>query len=121
MKFITSLVLALILAGCNATAVMPPPSLVSVESPVIEPVEAPSPIYPRKALASAVGGWVVVAVDINKDGSISEVKAVDSSNMNLFADAAVKSAKNWKFAAVTDVPAEEFPLTRKYKIEFTLQ
>ena len=99
---------------------MPPPAPLEEGGIKLKILKSPAPQYPRRALMNSYGGWVNVSIDIHKDGSTSNIKAVDSSDMDVFGRSAEKSAEQWIFEAPAHSEGVTFPVTRTYKITFSV-
>jgi TonB family protein len=61
---------------------------------------APDPTYPEAARKAKLNGSVVVALAINAQGGVDDVKVVRSSDRR-FEQSAMDAAKQWKFAPAT--------------------
>lgn len=55
------------------------------------------PIYPALAAEQAIEGSVILSFDINLDGTVSDVKVVDSNPKVVFDDASVIAVKQWLY------------------------
>jgi TonB family protein len=60
-------------------------------------LECPKPDYPDSAREREVEGKVKVAVDIDADGNVIDVKVANSSGHTDLDEAALEKAKEWKF------------------------
>ena len=56
-----------------------------------------APIYPDRARARGVEGYVVVAYDIGTNGSVVEPHVIDSSPERIFDQAALDAVMKWKY------------------------
>ncbi|BFM18386.1 hypothetical protein R50073_45690 [Maricurvus nonylphenolicus] len=97
---------------------MPPPSPLEKDGIELNIIKSPAPQYPRRALSSSYAGWVNVSIDIHEDGSTSNIKAVDASDMKVFGKSAVKSAEQWIFEKPIVPDNTAFPITRTYKLTY---
>jgi protein TonB len=61
-----------------------------------------TPVYPRTMEAARIPGTVVVDAIIHRDGSIGDVKILQSTNA-AFAQAAIEAVKRWRY---TPLPYE---------------
>jgi TonB family protein len=82
-----------------------PPSESAAPAPTVVPGSADGdyvpivmvqPIYPTRALARGLEGWVVVQYTITETGATEDVVVTDSSSM-IFENAAVESAGKYKY------------------------
>jgi len=55
-----------------------------------------SPIYPARALAQGIEGYVIVQFDVDVNGKVTNVVVVESSH-NVFEREAIKAAQRFKF------------------------
>lgn len=55
------------------------------------------PVYPWRPKAMGIEGWVKLEVIVDTDGSVSQVTVVDDKPKDMFAQAAVKAIKQWRF------------------------
>lgn len=83
----------------------------------------PTKIY-SKDKPSVVGtaeGYVVFTFDIEKDGTASNIKIIESVPKKLFDEEATKAIKRWKFKPkiVGGEPVKQFNM--RYTLEFKLE
>lgn len=62
-----------------------------------EPISVRSPDYPKLALMNGIEGWVITSSTIDKDGSVTDVKIIDSYPLGLFEKASDEAARKWKY------------------------
>ncbi len=87
----TLLWIALAVAGCASTS--RPPDLVS----------AGGVVYPVDAKDKKVEGYVRVAYDVSVDGSVTNVRVIESDPPGVFDEAAVAAVRGWRFhPAISD-------------------
>jgi protein TonB len=87
----TLLWIALAVAGCASTS--RPPDLVS----------AGGVVYPVEAKDKKVEGYVRVAYDVSVDGSVTNVRVIESDPPGVFDEAAVAAVRGWRFhPAISD-------------------
>lgn len=55
------------------------------------------PKYPRKALASGLEGWVMMKVDITKEGTVENVRVVGGEHRGEFQNEAQRAIGQWKY------------------------
>lgn len=90
---------------------MPPPSVVGdSEAPIMDTsapgvvrgklIHSTEPKYPQDAKRKHESGTVVLAATMEKDGSLSGVTPIASSD-TVFDDAAVEAMRQWKFSPFT--------------------
>lgn len=63
------------------------------------PVMRIEPVYPQDAAKEGIEGSVVLAFDIEKDGSTSNIKVVDAKPEGIFGQAAITAMKQWRWTA----------------------
>lgn len=68
----------------------------STDSDIV-PIVKVNPQYPREAAMKGLEGYVQLNVDIQKDGSVSNVRIVNSSPRRVFDRAAVSAASKYKY------------------------
>jgi periplasmic protein TonB len=91
MKHVATLLwVVLVLVGCASTS--RPPELVS----------AGGVVYPVEAKDKKVEGYVRVAYDVSVDGSVTNVRVVDSNPPGVFDEAAVAAVRGWRFHPAID-------------------
>ncbi|MCE9637398.1 MAG: TonB family protein [Planctomycetes bacterium] len=76
-------------------AVEPPPP--PVERTPLRVVSAPAPTYPASASASHVEGIVMLEADVLEDGTVGEVRILESSGSKALDDAAIRAVRRWRF------------------------
>lgn len=101
----------LMTAGALALALSQAATAEMPASPV--PVHAAAPVYPSDALMSGKEGWVRLAFTIQHDGSVADVRVVESEPGRLFNAAATRALERWRFD-----PADAGAAT--YTIEFKI-
>ena len=66
------------------------------DSDVIPLVQV-EPKYPSQALSRKIEGYVVVRLNVNKEGSVGDVEVVDSDPKGVFEREAIRAAWRYKF------------------------
>ncbi|WKD48523.1 energy transducer TonB [Microbulbifer spongiae] len=61
------------------------------------PVYKTQAIYPRLALDQNIEGYVIVKFDVHQNGDPINLKVVEAMPENIFEEAAIQSAKNYKY------------------------
>ena len=62
-----------------------------------------NPEYPRAAVKKGIKrGWVVVAVEVDDTGKVSQISVVDSEPKDIFDDVSVNALKQWQFVAAAN-------------------
>lgn len=91
---------------------------VFTDGPLVAMVRV-APVYPARAIAQEIEGYVVVRFDITADGLVTNVAVVESSN-NIFDKAAIKAAGKFKFKprVVDGVALESYGIQNLFR--FTL-
>lgn len=57
-----------------------------------------SPVYPPRALARGIEGWVILEFTITEQGTVKDLRVVDSKPKNkIFHNAALEAASRWKY------------------------
>jgi TonB family protein len=98
----TTLLLAVLLAvaGCASAPYRPP-----------EVLAAGGIEYPPAAREQKIEGYVMVAYDVNVDGTVSNARVVEAVPPGVFDEAAVAAVRTWRFHAASDhgklVPAKD--------------
>ena len=81
---------------------------------------APQPVYPKTALRNKVEGYVVVRLNINSRGEVTEVLVVDSDPLGVFERSAREAAGRFVFHPAR-VNGAAVATTLEKKIVFTLK
>jgi protein TonB len=71
------------------------PGVLINDGPLVSLVR-PSPVYPARALQAGLEGWVLVAFDVLVDGSVANIRVLDSSD-SVFERSARKAAAKFRF------------------------
>lgn len=79
----------------------PKPAVVS--APALAPIRVRQPVYPQKALMHGVEGQVVIEFGLAGDGSLRDVRVVQSEPAGVFDQAAIRAMQGWKYPAPTAV------------------
>ncbi len=120
--------------GGSGTASAPQPSMAS-SSVVVEATPAPappvrvaarivryeSPPYPRSAREKGLEGLVRIEADVETDGTVCEVRIVQSSRVDAFDEAAVKAVRGWRFSPATEDGAAVRSTLKLPAIRFRLE
>jgi len=80
----------------------------------IIPIKRVAPLYPRKAAMNKVTGFVVVDLEIMTDGSVDNVRVVESDPKEVFDIQAINSVEQYKFAPISQV------VTIRQRVNFKL-
>ncbi len=78
------------------------------------------PRYPRVAAVNGTEGYVSFQFDINEDGSVSDIKVVDSSPKGVFEQEAKRAIAKWKFKAKMENGRAVKQGNMHYTLEFKL-
>ena len=79
-------ILFLVLAGC---AGVPRP---------LQFVSGPDPVYPLEAKAAKIEGHVTVRYDVTAEGSVTNLRVVESAPAEVFVEAALAAVSQWQFS-----------------------
>lgn len=85
---------ALYLGGFHKNAA--PQQGVQFDEEVV-PLVRIAPLYPSRAARMGIEGWVKMAVLINSQGVVEQVKVLQAQPENVFNHAAIKAMKRWRF------------------------
>ena len=61
------------------------------------PIVRIDPQWPREALIEGIEGWVLVEFTITADGSVKDVKVLESEPRRVFNRNAIRAILKWKF------------------------
>ncbi|MDQ2070070.1 energy transducer TonB [Natronospira bacteriovora] len=61
------------------------------------PVVRVEPQWPREALIQGIEGWVRLEFTIRSDGSVGNIRVIESTPARLFDQAAVRALQRWRF------------------------
>ena len=64
-----------------------------------KPIYREAPKYPQQAETESLEGHVVIKFDIEKDGTVSNPKAIESVPAGIFDHAALNAIKNWQYSS----------------------
>lgn len=74
------------------------PRAIDVRNPIQEqPIAQPLPNYPRTALERGIQGRVILSITIMPDGSVRDVRVVDSNPRGYFESTAVRAVERWRY------------------------
>ena len=102
---------AVLLIGCSTNGVFmprseypPDPYVKGYAEPddciggeALAAIDLTLPDYPSRAYRTGRQGWVLLRLDIAKDGTVGSVEAERALPEGLFASSAVKAARRWRF------------------------
>jgi len=80
----------------------------------IVPIAKFAPYYPRKAVDGNISGYVTMDVDISTNGTVEDVRVVESEPPGIFDKEAVNSLMKYKFEPIAQ------PVTIQQKVKFEL-
>ncbi|MDQ3289441.1 MAG: energy transducer TonB [Pseudomonadota bacterium] len=78
----------------------------------LRPLSTPAPKFPTEALRSGQSGEVQVEFTVNPDGSVSDVRVVQSNPARVFDREAISAVRRWRFQPISA------PLTTRRTIGF---
>ncbi|MGR8931204.1 MAG: TonB family protein, partial [Gammaproteobacteria bacterium] len=55
------------------------------------------PVYPWRAKAMGIEGWVKIELIVDTEGGVKQVTVIEDQPENMFAEAAVRAIKQWRF------------------------
>src|SRR5690606_13556723 len=61
------------------------------------PIVKVAPIYPQRALARGIEGWVLVEFTVTTSGTVRDVRVVEAEPQGLFDRAAMDAAAKFKY------------------------
>jgi protein TonB len=82
----------------DSAAPKPEDDLVPISQ--LSAVKTVPPIYPARAQASGIEGWVEVDFTITENGQVQDLAVHAASNPGVFDDAAVKAVSQWRYQPV---------------------
>ena len=68
----------------------------------LEPLYKSEPSYPQTALMRNIEGWVKLKIDIKADGSVTNVRIIQSYPPRTFNRSAKRAVSSWKYAKSTN-------------------
>ena len=80
-------------------------------------IRQPAPVYPPMARTAKVSGVVVLEVQVDEDGNVTEVKPV--SGPALLRQAAMDAVRQWKYSP-TLLNGEPIPVVAEVRVNFSL-
>ena len=78
-------------------------------------LKAVPPDYPRAAERREIEGYVVVSINVDNAGAVTDVSVVEADNPGIFDSAAVRAVERWKFES--GKPAEGILKKLQFNIE----
>ncbi|MDQ3270041.1 MAG: energy transducer TonB, partial [Pseudomonadota bacterium] len=78
----------------------------------LRPLSTPAPKFPTEALRSGQSGEVQVEFTVNADGSVGNVRVVQSNPARVFDREAISAVRRWRFQPISA------PLTTRRTIGF---
>jgi TonB family protein len=77
------------------------------------------PVYPAKALANKLEGWVDLDFTVTEGGKVADVAVRTASTPGVFEDAAVKAVSQWRYQPMLR-DARPVPVRTQIRIRFTV-
>lgn len=109
MKHLILLIGISFIVACSSSAGVKSTPDTATAQPI--PVSAAPPQYPREALMRGTSGWVRFGFHIKGDGTVTDIRVVESEPGRLFVASAQRALERWRFD-----PADTGPAT--YTIQF---
>lgn len=69
----------------------------STNNQALTPLIRIPPVYPRRAAAKGIEGWVKLGFTVLETGDVSDVKVLSAKPTRIFNRAAIKAISSWKF------------------------
>jgi TonB family protein len=93
---------------------------VIVNAAALERLQYIAPEYPRSAREKGTSGWVQLAFDVEKDGSVAHIDVLASEPKYVFDEAAISALRRWRYRPVqkNGQPIEQ---RAQLRIRFALQ
>ncbi len=82
-------------------------------------MDNPAPVYPEKARLRGWEGLVILAVNVDAGGNVTQVQIENSSGHEILDQAAVKAVQNWRFKPA-GVGSVTFSSTVRIPVRFKL-
>lgn len=80
------------------------------------------PKYPRAALATGVEGWVLLEIDITKEGQVDNIRVIDGEQRNMFQSEARRAVAQWKYRPFVDSSGKPFRKSdHQVRVDFKLE
>ncbi|MER5229251.1 TonB family protein [Serratia ureilytica] len=84
------------------------PALALSAEPSPKAVIKTAPVYPEQALLKNTNGVIKVKYDIERDGTVSNVRIVQAKPTGVFDESVQTAMKNWRFERDQPVKDREF-------------
>ena len=83
-----------------APAALEPQAPTVVSAASLRRVRSADPVYPQRALAQLVSGWVDLEFTVATDGSVQDIVVVAAEPAGTFDAAAIAAVRRWRYAPV---------------------
>jgi len=85
----------------------------------LTPLKTVQPVYPAKAQAHKLEGWVDVEFTVSETGKVQDVAVRAASSPGVFDDAALKAVNQWRYRPILR-DAKPVPVRTQIRLRFTL-
>jgi len=76
-------------------------SPISEHRPYLVPISTTAPVYPKEALSLCVEGDLKAIFIVQKEGTVSSIKIIESNLPSIFDSAVINALENWRFTPST--------------------
>ncbi len=83
-------------------------------------VAGPRPAYPASARRKEIEGYVLLSIDISREGRVTRARVLEFSGSPAFKRAARKAVRKWLFEPARK-DGDPVPVTRRQRIQFRLR
>ena len=91
------------------------------QSSDIMPAVQVEPLYPEKARARNIEGWVKLSFDVDESGMTRNITVIDAEPKNIFNRAAIRAIKKWKYKSDDHSAIMNYSSGHQITLEFNLE